>query len=82
MRVRRCSCHSSGVGRKARSHTRPGVVYEEVVNGLETQVAHGHGVDLGVDQGDGPVDTPFPAPPPPFPGEGSSCRLVFNLGRT
>ena len=48
------------MGRKARSHTRPGVVIEQVVDGLEAQVAHGHRVDLGVDEGHGPAGAPFP----------------------
>ncbi len=33
---------------------------EQVVDGLEAQVAHGHGIDLGIDQGDGKPGAPLP----------------------
>src|SRR5208337_1072815 len=37
-----------------------GGVIEQPVNGLKAQVAHGHRVDLGVDQGHGPAGPPVP----------------------
>ena len=60
VRVRRCSSASSGAGQKGPFADKPRVGVEQVVDGLEAQVAHGHGVELGVDQGDGKPGAPLP----------------------
>ena len=47
-------------GQKGPFADEAGVGVEQVVDGLEAQVAHGHGVDLGVDQGHGKPGAPLP----------------------
>ena len=60
VRVRRCSSASSGAGQEGPFADKPRVGVEQVIHGLEAQVAHGHGIDLGVDQGDGKPGAPLP----------------------
>ena len=47
-------------GQKGPFADKPRVGVEQVIDGLEAQVAHGHGIDLGVDQGDGKAGAPLP----------------------
>jgi hypothetical protein len=51
-----------------------------VVDGLETQVAHGHGVDLGVNQGHGEARAPFPHHRAFFLGQ-QLLQAGFDFGR-
>ena len=47
-------------GQKGPFAHEAGLGVQEMINSLEAQVAHGHGIDLGVDQGDGKASAPFP----------------------
>ena len=54
-------------------------VVEQPVNGLKAQVAHGHRVDLGVDQGHGPAGPPVPHHCASFLGQ-DFLQAGFDLG--
>ena len=49
-----------GGGQKGPFADESRVGVEQVVDGLKAQVAHGHRVDLGIDQGDGKAGAPLP----------------------
>jgi hypothetical protein len=52
---------------------------EQVIHGLEAQVAHGHGVELGIDQGDGKPGAPLPHHGALFLGQ-DLLQVSFELG--